>query len=792
MKPCRLKIITAFINPDEKESDKEVIHYVSLNEKTIPEYQEKFINPNLKNEEIEEEEKNIIIDDHKEEEEEEEVIIRDKNDLKTKKIKINKEKVYLIDGLFSSTHNSTKKNLFKVQNQIKGLDISQTKSIKEKEKDSQKLRSAKINTNINNKKNTKKPIYTYKWDHKYDNKINTFYNSKTRKNSNMVSPNKVDSEKIFSAPENPFAFNFYKTNKEIDNNIAGLFDYKQKIKDLLNEEPKKKEDRDNIMKENKPKIEYLLKENEKLNFEVGFELNREDELKGEIIILKNQYDILLNQLSKEEIKIKQYQDIIKHKLDHEKIIINKQNEIVNYYNNLNECLEKGDILLVTKPDIYDRFNYLNIKNIEGYNINNQNNENNENNKEIKDINNNNNDIENNNENNNDRNKDNNNKDNKNNQIDLQKNLSIVNEIDYNLEIDNFLHYDIITLLIKGYFINMNLNNVEEIVEKIWNYEKPLQTFESLTEELLMLIDNYISDPSSTFINDHNRNIIMNYFYSFCNCYNYMIKDEFMSIFKDKLGYFIEFNENYLLSKLYKYCNGQLSEFIKIINNLDLKKTGKIGIQELIKALKENNIIISNKYNDNLNQVNEKNLMEQNDIIDIMQLLIIDMKKNKIIISENNFDNENKDNNTERKKKLKENDNKRKINIYELYYENILNIISENSKSNLPLYKGIIKKHLIDNNINSMMDFMESLLLNHDIIINKGLKRYLKSDTFNQFLISNKVIGENETFLIPYNEESLIEINQLVLDIDQAKPLLSNFEENKEKIINDIINDISDT
>ena len=33
MKPCRLKIITALINEDEKESDKEVIHYVSLNEK---------------------------------------------------------------------------------------------------------------------------------------------------------------------------------------------------------------------------------------------------------------------------------------------------------------------------------------------------------------------------------------------------------------------------------------------------------------------------------------------------------------------------------------------------------------------------------------------------------------------------------------------------------------------------------------------------------------------------------------------------------------------------------------
>ena len=350
------------------------------------------------------------------------------------------------------------------------------------------------------------------------------------------------------------------------------------------------------------------------------------------------------------------------------------------------------------------------------------------------------------------------------------------------EIDHYLQYDIITLLLKGYFINMNIKNIEELVNKIWVYEKPLQTFESLTEEILMLIDSYISESNSTFINEHNRNIIMNYLYSFCICYNYMTKHEFISIFNDKLGYFIEFNENYLMSKLYKYCDGKLSEFVKVVQDLDTEKTGKIDVHKLIKTLKEKNIIINNRYNDNLNLINENNVMEQNDVIDIMQLLIIDMKKNKILGKDNE---ENKDNNTQRKNNLSE--NKRNVNIYELYYESIINIINENSKSKMPLYKEIIKKYFI----NSMMDFMEPLLVNNDIIINKGLKRYLKNDTFNQFLITNNVIGENETFLIPYDEESLIEINQLVLDIDQAKPLLSNFEENKKKIINNIINDISD-
>ena len=82
----------------------------------------------------------------------------------------------------------------------------------------------------------------------------------------------------------------------------------------------------------------------------------------------------------------------------------------------------------------------------------------------------------------------------------------------------------------------------------------------------------------------------------------MTKNEFISIFNDKLSYFIEFNEYYLMSKLYKYCNRKLSEFVKIIKDIDTKGKGKINIQELIKALREKKMIINNKFNNNLNQI----------------------------------------------------------------------------------------------------------------------------------------------------------------------------------------------
>ena len=712
MNPCRLKIIVANINPDEKISDTESIKYVSKNNNSLNNFEEE----QLKQVPKQEEEKNMELQN--DEEEEDIVIIYDQNDInKKKKIKISKEKVYLIDGLFSSTNMSTiKSNKKPSQN-----------------KDTNKLRNKKNDSS----KASKKHNYSYKWENVHDNKVNTFYNSKV--NQKKAGGTGESSQK----PENPFGFNFYRTNKEINSNITGLYDYKNKIKELLQEEPKKIENRENFVKENKYKIDNLLKENTKLNYELGCEINREDELKGEIIILNNQYKILMNELNNEEKKIKQFQDILKHKSNHEKIISNKQSDLINYYNNLNECLTNGEILLITKPDQNNHFNYINLKNIEN---------NDENNEEEKE------EIENTNVIKVD--------------IELQNEniqLDIIKKINENEEINNYLNNDIITLLLKGYFINMNITNVDDTVNKIWSKEKPIQTFETLTEELLLLIDNYINEPNSTFINEYNRNIIMNYFYSFCNCYNYMTINEFKSIFHDKIGNFLVNDNNYLINKLYKYCNCKISEFIQIIKKLDINKTGKINLHDLFKELKEKNLLFKN--------INQNNIIEQNDINDIIQLLIIHMKKHNDNINKN----ENKNNEIK----------KEKLSIYDLYYDPLIDLINNNCKSDFPLYKAIIKKYLLDNKMNSMMNLLEPLLLKNDVIINKDLDQYIKSQTFAEFLANNDIIPKSEKFLLPYEDDILLDINQLVSEIDQANPLLDVFEENKENIINDIINNMSE-
>ena len=740
MIPCRLKIITANINSDEQISDTEVIKYVSQCINPLKSSEADFLKQSSQ-QQPEEEEKNM--EKQNEDEDEDVVIIFDKNDLvKKKRIKISKEKVYLIDGLFSSTNMSSNKPNKK---------SNQTRETK-------KLRSSQNNTSsLNNLNSHKKKEYLYKCENVHDNKVNTFYMSRLNQKNQKKQGGAQEKN------ENPFAYNFYKANKDINSNIAGLYDYKNKIKELMKEEPKKIENRDNIVKENKYKIDNLLKENTKLNYELGCEINREDELKGEIIILNNQYKLLLNDLTNEEKKIKEYQDIIKHKSIHEKIISNKQTDIVNYYNNLNECLTNGEILLITKPDSNNKFNYINSKNVENNLEMNDEKEIQEKNNIIKV------DIELQNEN-------------------IQ--LDIIKKFDENEEINNYINNDIITFLLKGYFINMNITNVNDAVDKIWIKEKPIQTFETITEELLILINDYINEPNSSFINGRNRNLLMNYLYSFCNCYNYMTVNEFKSVFHDKIGNFIVNDNINLINKLYNYCDGKLSEFMQTLQNIDRNKTGKIDLHDFVKVLKEKNLLFKN--------INHNNIIEQNDINDVIQLLIIQMKNNHYNLfksnnnlEQNNLTNLNKDNNNEI---INTDISKQNLSIYDLYYEPIIYLIKNNSKSESPLYKGIIKKYLIDNKMNSMMNFLEPLLEkneNNNIIINKGLDRYIKSQTFVEFLITNNVIAENEKFLLPYENDILLDINQIANEFDQASPLMNNFEENKENIINDIINNMSD-
>ena len=704
MKPCRLKIITALISPDDE--DKAEIHFVSMNQLS-------------KNEKIED-------DEVEPENPPDEIMIirKDNSELKTPKkiIKPVKEKKYFIKDILINQKISQKNNIINSSNKNSKI--------------STKLNSLGKNNSFNknnyihkrslSKKNSKSRLLTNSYKSKiiknkksFNHSLNShlYYSSDKNIISKRITDIKIfPSKELFKAPNFPQDFSFYKANKQIDNNINELFVYNKKISNLMEQEPLFIETRDNIVKNEEIKLKELIETNDNLFEENQVEINREDELKGEIIILKNQYEILANQLDQKEIKLKEYQEIIKHKYTHNESKLNKNKQLFLYFSSLNENLEKGEILLVTQPDIiYD------------IPLNNENN---------------------------------------NNSFENQKLNEIVNMSSIKNDSEQS---EIITLLFKGYLINLKIFDIDEIVEKIWIKEKPIQTMETLSEELILIIDNYCEGKSDLFAN---KKIIMNYLYSFCKNYSYISKEEFKSLFKEKIGNICEFDKNIYLNKLYHYSNNKLNDFMKLLKSMDISNCGKISYQNLESALREHNILFTN-------EENSENIFTNKELLNILQFIITIMK-NEQLMQKNITDNA-----------VTQVDNN-KINIFDLYYINLVKMINDNYISDIPLYKLVLKQYLNDNNITSLNDFLKPLLLNNEIIINKGLNRYIENQTFYKYLVDKNVIKENEHFLLPINEDNLIEIETLTNEIDRAelnKLVPNSYQEKKINAVNEIINEL---
>jgi Ca2+-binding EF-hand superfamily protein len=93
----------------------------------------------------------------------------------------------------------------------------------------------------------------------------------------------------------------------------------------------------------------------------------------------------------------------------------------------------------------------------------------------------------------------------------------------------------------------------------------------------------------------------------------MTVNEFKSVFHDKIGNFIVNDNINLMNKLYNYCDGKLSEFIQVLQNIDTNKTGKINLHDFVKSLKEKNLLFKN--------INHNNIIEQNSINDAYKIRI---------------------------------------------------------------------------------------------------------------------------------------------------------------------------
>ena len=214
------------------------------------------------------------------------------------------------------------------ENSKKGSKERSKKGSKERSKQNSKSKRENKNEIKKEEKNLLKNVKPLK------------FNKRTNKN------------KLLNSVSSSFSWN-YVENNEID--IESQKDYKKLIDELILEEKELNKEKEKIIQTYEEKLRPLRELNQKLINNNTEDLDKEDELRGELVILKNQYEKLTKQNQKYN------SNIIKEKEDTE--INNKEKEAENDIKDLYDKLDKGEILLVTNPA-----NFTNISEKEEKNI----------------------------------------------------------------------------------------------------------------------------------------------------------------------------------------------------------------------------------------------------------------------------------------------------------------------------------------------------------------------------------------------------------------------------------------
>ena len=532
-----------------------------------------------------------------------------------------------------------------------------TKSINKgiNKKNLQYNKSYTINNNIfsnDNLKINKKKVgdkFTFKnrsksknSNHKYKNDDK---NKKERKNiMENIKPlkiNEIKKNNNLRPIKSNYSWNIVEQN-DFNNNEKKV-DYKILIDELIKKESLLTKEKLSIIQNYEQKIKPLKELNKKLMDENNEELGREDELKGELILLRNQYEKLLSQIK-----------MNKNKKFHEEID-NKIKEIDENIKKLNDNLKNGEILLVTRPSSLE---------------------------------------------------------------------NLTDEEDQN-----------ITLMLRGLFASLHVLDTDKIVYIIWKYNKQIQTIYFLVEELI----NYFRiEPNLE------KNILLNYFYSFLKEYNYMNIDTFKILFKNKIGEIKIFNKNFYISELLNNHRNQIDKLIKSIKDKDNYNIGIIKLKEFNNMLKNEGLFLS------IN--NDKRYQDY-------QFLIYCMKKDRTL--------EINKSKKQISKKVAFDNYDIRYSLFDLFYKSLIDFIDEYNSLIIRNPFQRIKTYMKNKKINNDDNILKSLLIDKNIIkVNN--KEYIDIILLNKFLRRIGVIQNNEVIFATLFEEELVEISKFTNDIVNYK------------------------
>ena len=503
-------------------------------------------------------------------------------------------------------------------------------------------------------------------------------NSKGTKNSNIkikiknVKPLNI---KRLDLEESHSSYVSWNVIEKKDFNIEQDLDYKLLIDDLLAKECQIIKEKENIIQIYEQKLKPIREINKKLMDENNEELDRQDELKGELIVLKNQYENLFSLLNSDNINnniFDQYNDLNNTEDNYQEEFNNKIQVIEEENKKLNEYLKNGNILLITKP-----FKLIIISEQENRNI---------------------------------------------------------------------------TLMLKGIFMSRHFFDTDKIVDLIWKHDKKLQTIYFLVEEFL----NYFNlDPNTE------KDILLNYFYSFCKNYNYMNINIFKNEFKKKIGNIQIYNKYVYFSILLNYHRSKINQLLQILKDKDVFNLGIIKYDIFIKSLLDVGLYLDKDHSENSEE--------------ILEFLIFCMKKDYSL-------------------ELSKNKNKKKDDIkyslFDLYYESLNDLIDEHDSNLIKNPFKLIRNYMKKNDINNA-EYILKPLLNTKFIIKINNVQYIDITIMNKYLRKIGIIQKDEKILVDLFEEELIDRNKFIDNIYDSN-INTKEERNPEKTkqnANNLIDDI---
>ena len=464
---------------------------------------------------------------------------------------------------------------------------------------------------------------------------------------------------------------YYVENNDM-NNEQGK-NYKILIDELRVKEMDLIQEKEKIIQTYEEKLKPLRELNSKLINENSEELNKEDELRGELVILKNQYERLIktnkNKNSKKDNNIIMNNNKGLDDNNKEKII----EQEINY---LNEKLNKGEILLITKPPY-----------------------------EIK--------------------------------ISEQEDKNMV-------------------LMLKGLFYSIHIRDTDRIVDLVWKSDKQIQTIYFLVNEIMKLFN----------LKNSEKNLLINFFYSFCKKYKYIDINEFKKEFKEKIGDIPLYNNKIYISKLLNFNGTKMIELIKLMKEKDTFNLGFLTLDQVNALL--NNLCLS--------------FDSEKDFNDIYEFIMITMKKDR---SFNLFDDNDINN-------INEEENKIKFSLFDLFYQSLIDLIEEFDYNIIYNPFDSIRNYMQKNEINNA-ELLLKPLLNNKYIIKINNKEYFDIEILNKYLRKLGIIQLNESIYINCYEEELVDKNKFIHDINDyginetKETDLNKLNQN----VNDLINGIFD-